>query len=92
MNTESKQQIIERRKEIEEEIVELLEETKSDFTVGDVKMAIYEEEDNDDMQKVIAMFDDGNPINLSNAIETVTDAWNYFPHKALGGLSPGEMI
>jgi hypothetical protein len=57
-----------------------------------VKRVIYEEGDNDDMQKVIAMFDDGNPINLSNAIETVTDAWNYFPHKALGGLSPAEMI
>jgi hypothetical protein len=44
------------------------------------------------MQKAIAMFDDGNPINLSNTIETVTDAWNYFPHKALGGLSPMEMM
>ncbi len=92
MNTESKQQIIERRKEIEEEITELLEATGSDFTLDDVKMAIYEEEDNDDMQEIVAMFDDGDPVNLSNAIETVTDAWNYFPHKALGGLSPTEKL
>jgi hypothetical protein len=92
MNSESKRQIIERRKEIEGEIIELLKLTRSDFTLDDVKTAIYEEEDSDDMQKIIAMFDDGDPINLNNAIETVTDAGNYFPHKVLGGLSPAEMM
>ncbi len=77
MNTESKQQIIERRKEIENEITEIIEATGIDFTLDDVKAAIYQEESNDGMQEVIAMFDDGDPMNLSNAIETVTDAWNY---------------
>lgn len=25
-----------------------------------------------------------------NVLELVNDAWNFFPHKALGGLSPEE--
>jgi len=29
---------------------------------------------------------------LSNVLELVTDAWNYFPHKTLGGLSPAEKL
>ena len=77
---------------IEADINELLDETDSDFTLDDVKEVIYNEEDSDDMQKAIAMFDDGKPENLSNIIETVTDAWNYFPHKPLGGLSPAEKL
>lgn len=92
MDHQSKEEIIEYRREIEADINDLLDETKSDFTLDDVKETIYEEEDNDDMQKVIAMFDDGNPENLSNIIELVTDAWNYFPHKLLGGLSPTEKL
>ena len=84
--------ILIRRTELKKELAELLKETNSDFGVGDVIGAVYEEEDNDDMQAIIAMFDDGNPENLSNVLETVTDAWNYFPHKALGGLSPEEKL
>jgi len=29
---------------------------------------------------------------LSHVLELVTDAWNYFPHKALGGISPAETL
>lgn len=88
----NKQEIIDERIEIEADVIDLLKETGSDFTLDDVKDAIWSEEETDDMQKVIAMFDDGNPENLSNILETVTDAWNYFPHKVLGGLSPEEML
>jgi hypothetical protein len=77
---------------VEADVNQLLEDTGSDFTLDDVKDAIYNEEENDDMQKVIAMFDDGNPVNLSNAVEVATDAWNYFPHKILNGLSPAEIL
>jgi hypothetical protein len=90
MKPESKQEILKRRKELEQEIVEMLEETKSDFELADVLGAIYEEKENDDMTKIIAMFDNGDISQLSNVLELVTDAWNYFPHKALGGISPSE--
>ena len=92
METESQQQILERRKEIEQELLDMLKETKSDFTLDHVRDVIYNEEDNDDMQKIIAMFDDGDLENLSNVLELVTDAWNYFPHKLLDGLSPAEKL
>jgi len=40
-----------------------------------VKDAIYNEEDNDDMMKIVAMFDRGGDASkLSNALDLVTDA------------------
>ena len=93
MEIESKQQILERRKEIEQELVDMLKETRSDFTLDHVRDAILHEEDNDDMMKVVAMFDRGGDASeLSNVLELVTDAWNYFPHEVLGGISPAEKL
>src|SRR3989339_2001967 len=84
-------QILERRKELEQELVDMLKVTKSDFTLDHVRDAIFHEEDNDDMMKVVAMFDRGGDASeLSNVLELVTDAWNYFPHEILGGISPAE--
>ncbi len=93
MEIESKQQILERRKEIEQELVDMLKETESDFTLNHVQDVIFHEDDNDDMMKVVAMFDRGGDASeLSNVLELVTDAWNYFPHKTLGGISPAEKL
>ena len=69
----------------------MLNKTKSDFSLQDVKDAIFHEEDTDDMLKVVAMFDRGGDASeLSNILELVSDAWNYFPHRLLNGLSPAE--
>src|SRR3989344_3890753 len=101
MEVESKQQILERRKEIEQELLDMLKETESDFTLDHVWDTIFHEEDNDDMMKVVAMFDGstslttgrgGDASELSNVLELVTDAWNYFPHKVLGGISQAEKL
>ena len=93
METESKQQIIERRKEIEKELLELLEETKSDFGLDDIKEIIYNEDGQDDLTKVIAMFDCGQGLaEMNEILEIINDAWNYFPHKYLDGLCPMEKI
>ena len=93
MEIETKQQILERRKEIEQELVDMLKETESEFTLDYVRDAIFHEEDNDDMMKVVAMFDRGGDASeLSNVLELVTDAWNYFPHETLGGISPAEKL
>lgn len=68
-------------------------ETESDFTLQDVRDAIYHEEDGDDMMKVVAMFDrGGNASELDDILELVNDAWNYFPHKIINGLSPAEKL
>ena len=93
MEIESKQQILERRKEIEQDLVNMLKETESDFTLDHVRDVIYNEEDNDDMMKVVAMFDRGGDASeLSNILELTNDAWNYFPHKVLSGISPAEKL
>lgn len=93
MKTESKQQILECRKEIEQELVEMLKEIESDFTLDHIRDVIFNEEDNDDMMKVVAMFDRGGDTSeLSNVLELTNDAWNYFPHKVLGGISPAEKL
>ena len=71
----------------------MLKETESDFTLDHVRDAIFHEEDNDDTMKVVAMFDHGGDASeLSNVLELVTDAWNYFPHEVLGGISPAEKL
>jgi len=88
----TQQQLLKERREIEKYIVALLRKVKSDFTFEDVKDAIYNETERDDMTKIIAMFDTGVGDELSNILDIVTDAWNYFPHKALGGKSPEEML
>jgi hypothetical protein len=43
--TETKEEILERRKEIENDISEMLAETESDFELKDVKDAIYNKEE-----------------------------------------------
>lgn len=87
------EKILERREELEREIKEMLKITESDFEFEDVVDAIYNEEETDDMTKIIAMFDRGGDASeLENVLELITDAWNYFPHKILGGLSPVERM
>lgn len=92
MKPKSKKRTLEYQKELERELVELLKETKSDFTLQNVKDAIYLEEDTDDMMKIVAMFDRGGDASeLENILDVVTDSWNYFPHKILNDLSPAEI-
>lgn len=93
MEIETKQQILERRREIEQELLELLEENKSEFTVDDIKEIIYNEDGQDDLTKVLAMFDTGqSATELENVLDLINDAWNYFPHKIIDGLSPADKI
>ena len=93
MEIESKQKILERRKEIEKELLDMLKETKSDFGLEDIKEIIYNEDGQDSLMDIIAMFDTGqDAAELQNVLELVNDAWNYFPHKVIGGLSPSEKL
>ena len=93
MQIESKQQILERRKEVEKELLDMLKETKSDFGLDDIKEIIYNEDGQDSLTDIIAMFDTGqNAAELQNVLELINDAWNHFPHKAIGGLSPAEKL
>ena len=93
MDILNKKQIIEKRKEIKKELVDFLKQTKSDFGLEDIKEIIYNEEGTDDLTDIIGMFDVGQGlVELNNIIETINDAWNYFPHKVLNGLCPAEKL
>ena len=71
----------------------MLKETKSDFTLDAIKEVIYNEEGLNDLTDVIAMFDVGqSAAELNTVLELVNDAWNYFPHKSIGGISPAEAL
>ncbi len=84
--------ILAKRNEIEKELTDLLNKTGSDFDMDDIKEIIFDEDGADDMSDIIRMFDNGDIDNLSTVLEIVSDAWNYFPHKILNGLSPEEKL
>lgn len=93
MEVLNQQQIIERRREAEQELLAFLKETGSNFGLDHIKEVIYNEDGTDAMTDIIAMFDTGQgALELQNIVEVINDAWNYFPHKLLGGLSPAEKI
>ena len=89
----NQRQILQERSEVEQELLDFLKETGSDFSLDHIKEIIYNEEGQDDLTDIIAMFDTGQgAIELENIIETINDAWNYFPHKILNGLLPAEKL
>ena len=93
MEIETQEQIDYKKKEVEQELIELLAETKSHFTLDHVKNVIYNEDGQDALTDAVVMFDNGQGgIELQNVLDVLNDAWNYFPHKIIGGLSPAEMI
>jgi len=79
------------RAEIRTDLEELIEEKESDFDADDILAVIYDEEDNDDYQELVKMIDTGVTELSRDDLDLLTDAWNHFPHKALGGKSPVEL-
>src|SRR4051794_19608192 len=93
MDKPTRAEILWHRAEVERDIAALLRKVGSDFTLEDVKDVIYNEEEQDDLAQIIAMFDTGqDAAELDNILDLTTDAWNSFPHKMLGGLSPDELL
>ena len=71
----------------------MLQETGSELGLEDIQQIIFNEDGQDAMTDIIAMFDTGQgAVELQNILEVINDAWNYFPHKIIGGLSPAEKI
>jgi len=85
-------EIISKRKELEKELSSILRKLESDFTLEEIQNIIYNEEEFDDLNQIIRMFDMGSPYELENIMEIINDAWNYFPHKILNGLCPAEVL
>ena len=84
-------EIADRRKEVEADLLDLIKKTGADCTVWDVLQMVYDEQNQSDMHGILRLFDNGDQQVLAEALETVSDAWNYFPHRMLNGLSPQEV-
>lgn len=86
-----KEEIAARRLELEHAIDEILTETESPFKLEDVQSAILNETGPADMATVLAMFDRGGGAwEMADIQGLVAEAWDYFPHASLGGVSPAE--
>lgn len=88
-----KGRVVKKREEIEREFSRRLKKISSPFGVEHIKDIIYYEKDDDDLMKIISIFDQGGGAKeLDQILEIVNDAWNYFPHKSLDGLCPMDKI
>jgi len=88
----SRNNFISDRQEIEKDLTNLLKTHNSELDLDYIKKIIYNENGQDDLTKIIVIFDRGRPDELQNILDLIMDAWNYFPHKKLGGKSPMKMI
>jgi len=82
---------------VEKKIEELINQLnlQDEISLKELKEIILNEKDgNKEFNYLISMFVSRVPdINRANEIaQIVSDAWNTFPHKSLGGLSPQEVI
>ena len=85
--------ITKKRKEIEQELLNLINKYKIKLNIREIKETIYDEEGQEDFNKIIKLFSNvGSLTELNNILKTLNDVWNYFPHKSLGGLSPHEKL
>ncbi len=81
------------KKDIEARIETSLKKLKSVVDLEWIKQIIYQEDGTSDLMEVIAIFYTGkSDAELQEALDLANDAWNYFPHKKLGGLSPFEKL
>lgn len=83
--------------DLEKKIDELISELnlEDEITLDCVKEIILnEKEGNKEFNYLISMFVSKIPdINRANEIaQIISEAWNTFPHKSLGGLSPQDVI
>lgn len=85
--------ILKKQEEIENALADLIERTDSVLKIEDIKNVIYNEDGQRTIGKIMENFDEGQNIDGLNKILCImTDAWNYWPHKKLGGISPAEKL
>jgi hypothetical protein len=81
---------------VAERMERLLRAAKSATTLEDVTHMISEAEIADFTGYVSAMMTALNCSDLDSledaTVATIQDAWNYFPHRALNGKSPAEIV
>jgi hypothetical protein len=78
----------------EERLKELLAASRSSMNLESVKQLIFEAKGSDFQSYLSDMLAALQCNNISgmkdSALQVIQDAWNYFPHRFLGGRSPVE--
>lgn len=89
----TREEIIKKRTDIESQLDKIIDSMGLSFSFDEIRKAIYHEQDQSVLSEIISKFDKGQDIDeLNKILAIVNDAWNYFPHKILNGLSPVEKI
>lgn len=87
----SKEEIAQRRIDIEKQINEVIDSLGLSINFNEIKEMIYNEQDQNTLNEIISKFDSGQDVDeLNKILVVVNEAWNYFPHKILNGVSPVE--
>lgn len=88
-------EIVEYRALLSERIAALLEKHQNPNTVDDIAAFIFhadhDKHASEYLVDLIRMFNVPE-AQLDMIIALVQDAWNYFPHQALNGKSPAEVM
>lgn len=83
--------ILKKRKEIEKQLAFIVNKYKPKLSVNEIIDVIYEEQKHENLNEVIRLFGKVETlVELNNILNIIKNAWNFFPHKSLGGLSPHE--
>jgi hypothetical protein len=89
----SQVEILRKKRVAEEEVGDLIELMGCGLSLEEIKDIVYNEDGTESMRKIILSFDQGQDIDEMNRIlQIISNAWNYWPHKKLNGLSPAEKL
>jgi hypothetical protein len=87
--------IVEYRKVLSARILYLLVSFDSEATVEEIKRLILEHDGtthpSECFADLIDLFRAGKD-DLDSLLPVIQDAWNYFPHRSLGGRCPAEVM
>lgn len=81
--------------ELEENIVRLLKKLKIEekISLNDVKDIVWNANENNLISRMFSFILEGlSKKDSEETLNILQDAWNFFPHKKLNGLSPRDML
>lgn len=90
----TQEQITAVRNQLEVEIPELIKRYRVDVTLEKIKETIFNENSFKDFHSITTAFSEKiEDLDETNQILSILmKAWNYFPHKSLGGFCPLEKL
>ncbi len=87
--------IVEYRELISARVLYLLTSFESEATLDDIKQLIFEHDGTTHPSECfvdLAILLNAGQDDLEPVLPLIQDAWNYFPHRSLGGRCPAEVM